>query len=50
VRPVRPLIARYRDLDTAHYPPSERVVHKPVDTARHAAFAASIREIPPERR
>jgi hypothetical protein len=49
-RPVRPS----RDLKNGNYlgkyPASTKEKHRPVDKAAHAAFAAAIQEIPPERR
>lgn len=43
-RPIRPAAM------LAKYPASTEVIHKPVDLQAHAAFARSLREIPPERR
>jgi hypothetical protein len=49
-RPIRPVTARRKTLSTTGYPPSTKVVHKPVDAAEHRAFAAAIRNIAPENR
>jgi uncharacterized protein len=49
-RPVRPS----RDLKGGNYlgkdPASAKVKHRPVDPAKHSAFAGPIRGIPPEKR
>lgn len=49
-RPVRPS----RDLKSGNYlgkyPSATKETHRPVDRAAHAAFAADIQDIPPERR
>ena len=49
-RPVRPA----QDRRGGHYlgndPPTDKVTHRPVDRASHAAFAAQLRDIAPERR
>ena len=49
-RPVRPA----RDLKGGNflgkYPAGTVVRHRPVDVAAHAAFVASLRDLPPERR
>lgn len=49
-RPVRPVQNRKGENDTAHYPPSTKVKHRPVDGVAHSAFAAGIAAIPPHRR
>ena len=49
-RPIRPAENRRGDNDTAHYPPSTKVKHRPVDDAAHRAFAADVAGIPPSRR
>jgi len=49
-RPVRPATNWRGNNDTAHYPPSTTVRHRPVDAVAHARFAAPIRRVPPERR
>ena len=43
-RPIRP------KAKLAKYPASPRVVNKPVDAEAHAAFAAPIKDVPPELR
>ena len=49
-RPVRPS----RDLKNGNYlgkyPAATQAKHRPVDRAAHEAFAAAIKDIPPERR
>jgi hypothetical protein len=49
-RPIRPARDWNGGNDLAHYPPSQRERHRPVDWEAHAAFAARIRAIPPEQR
>lgn len=49
-RPVRPQHDLKNGNCLAKHPASSKVVHKPVDPARHAEFAAPIRTIAPERR
>jgi len=49
-RPIRPAHNWRGDNFLDHYPASPKVVHRPVDPSAHAAFAASLRAIPPERR
>jgi uncharacterized protein len=49
-RPVRPAVNWKGDNDTAHYPASQTIKHRPVDAAAHAAFAEAIRPINPSRR
>jgi len=49
-RLVRPRANLKNGNNLDHYPASARVVHKPVDAAAHGAFAAAIKDIPPERR
>jgi hypothetical protein len=49
-RPVRPSRSWKGDISLAKHPPSTTVKHRPVDPAAHAAFAAAIRKIPPEKR
>ena len=50
LRPVRPARNWKGDNFLGKDPASTNVKHRPVDPAVHAAFAASIRAIPPERR
>ena len=49
-RPVRPAHNRRGDNFLGRYPASTKVVHRPVDPVAHAAFAASLRAVAPERR
>ena len=49
-RPVRPARDWKGGNCLATHPAGERVRHRPVDPAVHAAFAAPIGRIPPERR
>jgi hypothetical protein len=49
-RPVRPKRDWRGGNSLDVYPASSTVKHRPVDPAAHAAFAASIRRIPPEGR
>ena len=49
-RPVRPANAWRAGATVAVFGPAEARVHKPVDPAAHAEFAAPIRDIVPERR
>jgi uncharacterized protein len=43
-RPIRPAANLRR------HPAATAITHKPIDPAAHAAFAATLRTIPPERR
>ncbi|MGA7298024.1 MAG: DUF1272 domain-containing protein [Rhodanobacteraceae bacterium] len=49
-RPVRPALSWKGDNYLGRDPASTLVRHKPVDTAAHAGFAASIKGIPPNER
>jgi uncharacterized protein len=49
-RPVRPATNWNGDNYTGAFPPSNNVKHRPVDPAAHAAFAAKLRAVPPDRR
>lgn len=49
-RPVRPLNNWKGDNCLAKYPARQTAKHRPVDPAVHAAFAAAIESIAPERR
>jgi hypothetical protein len=49
-RPVRPAHSLKGDNHLGKYPASAKVKHRPVDAAAHAAFAAPIKAIPPEKR
>ena len=49
-RPVRPARNWRGDNFLGKYPPGTRVRHRPVDRAAHAAFAAELKVIRPERR
>src|SRR5437867_573771 len=49
-RPIRPSKNWRGDNDTAHYPPSKTVKHRPVDRAAHEEFAKPIRNVPPAER
>jgi len=49
-RPVRPAMNRKGDNYLGKYPASAKAKHRPVDPAAHAAFAAPIKSVPPEKR
>jgi hypothetical protein len=49
-RPIRPRNHWRGDNDLAHYPPSGKVRHRPVDAEGHRAFAAAIVTIAPNER
>ncbi len=49
-RPVRPATNWKGDNFLGKNPASTKTKHRPVDAAAHAAFAAALRLIPPERR
>jgi len=49
-RPVRPRAKWKGDTCLEKNPASTKVKHRPVDAKAHAALAASIKDIPPERR
>jgi uncharacterized protein len=49
-RPIRPVKNWKGHLCLSQYPPSVTVKHRPVDPLAHAAFAESIKVIPPEKR
>jgi hypothetical protein len=49
-RPVRPATNRKGDNFLGMDPASTRVRHRPVDPAAHAAFAGTIKGIPPHMR
>jgi hypothetical protein len=49
-RPVRPAKAWRKGLSVANYPPSAKVVFKPVDIDAHREFSQSIVAIAPEDR
>ena len=49
-RPIRPLTNWKSDNFLGKNPASTTIRHRPVDPAMHAQFAASIRDIPPEKR
>src|SRR5262245_6369451 len=49
-RPVRPATNWRGDNYLGKDPPGTAVKHRPVDAAAHAAFADSIKGIPPDRR
>ncbi len=49
-RPVRPATEWKSGAGLAQHPASTKVKHRPVDPAAHAAFAATIKRIPPEQR
>jgi hypothetical protein len=49
-RPIRPQQAWKGDNCLARYPASQGVRHQPVDLSAHAAFAAPISVLAPERR
>ena len=49
-RPIRPAHNRKGNNFLGADPASSTVKHRPVDLAAHAALAASLKDIPPERR
>ena len=49
-RPIRPATNWKGNNCLGRHPASTAIRHKPVDPAAHAAFAAPIRDVPPERR
>jgi len=49
-RPIRPATNWKGENHLGKYPAGSTVKHRPVDVAAHAAFAATIRELPPEQR
>ena len=49
-RPIRPANNWKGDNYTGAFPPSTKVKHRPVDASVHAAFAARIKDVPPEKR
>jgi hypothetical protein len=49
-RPIRPATARKGEAYLGKRPASTKVVHRPVNAAAHAQFAASLRQLPPEQR
>ena len=49
-RPVRPAHDRSNGNYLGNDPASTVVRHRPVDIAAHAAFAASLKDVPPEQR
>ena len=49
-RPIRPARHWKGNNSLGHDPASQTVKHRPVDPAVHDAFAAAIRQIPPEER
>jgi hypothetical protein len=49
-RPIRPSTDWRNGNSLGQYPAGTRILHRPVSPAVHGAFAARIRDIPPERR
>ncbi len=49
-RPIRPARDWKGGNFLGRHPASTMVKHRPVDAAAHAAFAATIRDVPPQRR
>ncbi|HET7584297.1 MAG TPA: DUF1272 domain-containing protein [Gemmatimonadaceae bacterium] len=49
-RPVRPSRNWKGNNFLGRHPATTRITHRPVDLNAHEAFAAAIRDIPPERR
>jgi len=49
-RPVRPAKNWKADNFLGKYPAGTRVKHRPADTAAHAVFSASLKDLPPEQR
>jgi hypothetical protein len=49
-RPIRPAANWKGENFLGKYPATTKIVHKPVDSAAHAVFAASLAAIPPEQR
>jgi len=49
-RPIRPARNWHDDNYLGKDPAGTRVTHRPVDAAAHAAFAAALRSLPPQKR
>ena len=49
-RPMRPATDWKGGNDTAHYPPSQTVKHRPVDRDAHARFTRDLTQIEPSKR
>lgn len=49
-RPIRPATAWRVEVSLAQHPPTAVQKHRPIDPVAHAAFAAELKELPPERR
>ncbi len=49
-RPIRPRTEWVKNTFLGTRPATKEITHAPVDAAKHAAFAARIRTIPPEQR
>jgi uncharacterized protein len=49
-RPIRPAANWKGNNFLGRHPAATAVTHKPIDPAAHAAFAATLRAVPPERR
>ncbi len=49
-RPIRPAKNWKSHMCLTQYPPSTKVKRRPVDATAHAAFAASIKNVAPEKR
>ena len=49
-RPIRPAKNWNGDNFLGKYPPTTKARHRPVDAAAHAAFAATVRAVPPPKR
>ena len=49
-RPIRPAQNRRGDNFLGSYPASTTIRHRPVDAVAHAAFAATVRDIPADER
>jgi hypothetical protein len=49
-RPIRPAHNRSNGNYLGNDPATTQVRHRPVDVAAHAAFAASLKDVPPEQR
>ncbi len=49
-RPVRPAQNRRGNNDTAHYPASKTVKHRPIDKDAHDRFATELAQTPADKR
>lgn len=49
-RPIRPLHNHKGDNYLGKYPPTDKVLYRPVDLAEHDRFASKLKDIPPHER